>query len=144
MICWFLNFCISRKPITYPSLHLCPQRPVCLLSSPNSLTINVARFSPTGVEVSSQVAAFTFGLLKTGDKKPAARKESKTLKVVIYHLCQTSAKTVWKTAPRVRKQALLSSCLIPACLQTSRVFLHTHKDAYLQLQYNKIYTTSGK
>lgn len=58
------------------------------------MTTNRARFSATGVEVSYEVEAFTFGLLKTGDRKPAARKESKTLKVVIYHLCQTSAKTV--------------------------------------------------
>lgn len=67
-----------------------------------------ARLLTTGVEVSGEVTAFTFGLLKTGDKKPAARKESKILKVVIYHLCQTSAKTVRKTATRVRKQGLLS------------------------------------
>lgn len=52
------------------------------------------RFSTTGVGVSSKVTAFTFGLLKTGDKKPAVRKASKTLQVVIYHLCQTSAKIV--------------------------------------------------
>lgn len=53
-----------------------------------------ARFTTTGVEGNGEVTAFTFGLLKTGDKKPAARKESRILKDVIYHLCQTSAKTV--------------------------------------------------
>lgn len=93
MICWF-QFCISRQPIADPSLHLCPQCRVCVLSSPNTSTTKGARLLTTGVEVSGEVTAFTFGLLKTGDKKPAARKESKILKVVIYHLCQTSAKTV--------------------------------------------------
>lgn len=39
-----------------------------------------------------EVKAFTFGLLKTGDKKPAARKESGL--DVIYHLCQNSDKTI--------------------------------------------------
>jgi len=51
------------------------------------------RFTTAGVEGNREVTAFTFGLLKTGDKKPAARKESKIIKDVIYHLCQNSAKT---------------------------------------------------
>lgn len=91
---WWFRFRISRQPIADLSLHLCPQCRVCVLSSPNTSTTKGARLLTTGVEVSGEVTAFTFGLLKTGDKKPAARKESKILKVVIYHLCQTSGKTV--------------------------------------------------
>lgn len=93
MICCFFKF-LHFKAAYHISEPTFEPFVSCLLSSLNTLTTNIARFSTTGVEVSGEVTAFTFGLLKTGDKKPAVRKESKTLKVVIYLLCQTSAKTV--------------------------------------------------
>lgn len=40
---------------------------------PNTSAAGGARLVATGVEGSVEVAAFTFGLLKTGDKKPAAK-----------------------------------------------------------------------
>lgn len=70
----------------------CPQCRLCVLSLPNTSTTEGARFATTGVEGSGEVTAFTFGLLKTGDKKSAARKESRILKDVIYHLCQERMK----------------------------------------------------
>lgn len=105
LICWdFKHHCGSFQGGVRPPSFLSVASVSCLCLIPRL----GARFTTTGVEGNSEVTAFTFGLLKTGDKKPAARKESRILKDVIYHLCQTPARTVWKTARRVRKHSLLS------------------------------------
>lgn len=96
------NLSLSHFPDTL-NYSSCSLFHLSVLSLPETL-----RFTTTGVEVNWEVTAFTFDLLKTGDKKPAEGKESRILKSVIYHVCQNSAETGWKTASKVRKHSLLS------------------------------------
>lgn len=103
-------FQLKHFPFTSPTAENndSPSCPVRRLGLPFLIPFLAVRFISTGAESNREVTAFKFGLLKTGDKKPAAIEESRILKDVIYHLCQKSARTGRKTAGGVRQHSLLS------------------------------------
>lgn len=88
------NFKCGNHMLYNSSLSFSRHPQVFILVSISSFCLvlpETLRFITTGVEVNWKFTAFTFGLLKTGDKKPARGKESRILKGVIYHICQNSA-----------------------------------------------------
>lgn len=99
--------------------------PLCLLSLPDTSTSS--RIHPNrcggaaGGPLGGGVTAYAFGLLKTGDKKPAARKESRAVKDVIYRLGPEFRQDGMKNDREGQKTESVVDILIPVCPQSVKL-----------------------